>query len=79
VPPQKDKGTLVSSENEILTAIDVVDLMQRGSSDADIAKLLSDQSGYDRASALKKGNTDEQIIRSLIANPAKKLLTTKNR
>jgi hypothetical protein len=43
VPPQKDKGAIASAEHEILTAIDVVDLMQRGSSDADIAKLFSDQ------------------------------------
>ena len=76
-PPQKEKAALVSGENEILTAIDVVDLMQRGSSDADIAKLLSDQSGYDRASALKKGKTDEQIIKSLIANPTKKTIDSK--
>jgi hypothetical protein len=77
VPPQKDKVALISGENEILTAIDVVDLMQRGSSDAEIAKLLSDQSGYDRASALKNGSTDEQIIKSLIAIPAKKTVDDK--
>jgi hypothetical protein len=72
VPPQKDKGVIVSGENEILTAIDVVDLMQRGSSDAEIAKLLSDQRGFDRASAHKNGSTDGQIIKSLIADPTKK-------
>jgi hypothetical protein len=72
VPPQKDKGAIASGENEILTAIGVVDLMQRGSSDADIAKLLSDQRGYDRVSALKRGNSDEQIIKYLMA------ITTKN-
>jgi len=76
-PPQKDKGSIASGENEILTAIDVVDLMQHGSSDADIAKVLSDRRGYDRESALKKGNTDEQIIQSLISDPAKKAIDDK--
>lgn len=73
-PLQKDKGYIAAGENEILTAIDVVALMQRGSSDADIAKLLSDQRSYDRVSALKKGSTDEQIIKYLLSDPTKKTI-----
>jgi hypothetical protein len=55
----------------ITTAIDVADLLNRGVSNAEIATLLSNQNGFDRASALKKGQTDEQIIKNLVT-------TTKN-
>jgi hypothetical protein len=71
VPLQKDKVDRVSAADEIVTAIDVVDLMQHGSSDADIAKLLSDRLNFDRESALKKGTTDAQIIEYLIADATK--------
>jgi hypothetical protein len=52
--------------DEIMTAIDVSDLLNRGLSNAEIATLLSNEKGFDRASALKKGETDEQIIKYLI-------------
>ncbi len=68
---QKDKVECALNSEEILTVIDVVDLMQRGSSDADIAEFLSDQQGFDRMSAIDKGNTDEQIIKYLIADSTK--------
>lgn len=74
VPLQKDKGAIASGGNEVLTAIDIVDLIQRGSSDADIAKLLSGQRGHDRVSVLEKGNTDDQIIKSPMAPPTKKTI-----
>jgi tetratricopeptide (TPR) repeat protein len=48
--------------------------MQRGSSDADIAKLLSDQRGFDRTSAIDKGNTDEQTIKYLMADTTKSII-----
>jgi hypothetical protein len=51
---------------QIMTAIDVSDMLSRGDSNAEIATLLSNQKGFDRASALKKGQTDEQIIKYLI-------------
>jgi hypothetical protein len=51
---------------EILTAIDVAEMIKSGSSDADIAKLLSGQNDFDRESALKNGNTDQQIIMGLL-------------
>lgn len=51
---------------DILTAIDVADLISSGTGDSDIAKALSLQWGFDRQAALKKGNTDEQIIKYLI-------------
>jgi hypothetical protein len=51
---------------EILTAIDVAEFIKSGSSDADIAKQLSAQHGFDRESALKNGQTDQQIIIKLI-------------
>jgi tetratricopeptide (TPR) repeat protein len=51
---------------EILTAIDVEALIKSGSSDADIARQLSAQRGFDRDSALKDGQTDQQIIMKLI-------------
>jgi hypothetical protein len=57
-----------SAVDELITAIDVADLINRGSSDADIAELLSSQRGFDRASARNKGKTDEQIITYLITN-----------
>jgi len=51
---------------EILTAIDVVDLLNGGSSEADIAKTLSGQGNFDREGAIGKGKTDKQIIKYLI-------------
>jgi hypothetical protein len=53
-------------DDEIMTAIDVTDLLSRGVGNAEIATLLSKQRGFDRASALKKGETDEQMIKYLI-------------
>ncbi len=59
---------------EIVTAIDVTELMQGGSSEADIAAALSRQRGFDREAALRGGATDERVILYLIANrqPGKK-------
>lgn len=54
--------------DEVLTAIDVADLIKRGSSDTDIAELLSSQRGFDRVSARNKGRTDEQIIAYLLTS-----------
>jgi hypothetical protein len=51
---------------EVLSAIDVADLIKSGAADADIAKALSRQHGFDRESALKNGQTDQQIITGLI-------------
>jgi hypothetical protein len=51
---------------EILTAIDVAELIKSGSSDADIARQLAAQQGFDRESALKDGQTDQQIIMKMI-------------
>jgi hypothetical protein len=58
--------TLVAGD--ILTAIDVIEKMQSGYKAAGIAQQLSEQRGYDRASSLSKGDTDETIIRRLIIN-----------
>jgi hypothetical protein len=52
-----------------MTAIDVADLMMRGRSDTEIAMTLSTQREFDRASALKKGQTDGQIIQYLVTKP----------
>jgi hypothetical protein len=75
-PSQSDKATGSSQADEISTAIDVVALIMGGSGDADIAKSLSTQRGFDRESALNKGATDEQIIRYLIIhrNPAESII-----
>ena len=55
-------------DDEVLTAIDVAELINRGSGDADIAELLSSQQGFDRVAARNKGKTDEQIIAYLLTN-----------
>jgi hypothetical protein len=52
-----------------MTAIDAADLMMRGRSDAEIASTLSSQRDFDRAAALKKGQTDGQIINYLVTKP----------
>jgi hypothetical protein len=52
---------------EILTAIDVANLLNNGASAADIAKTVSEQRGFDRESALKAGKTDLQILNYLIS------------
>jgi len=62
---EKPAGT-VPGMDEIMTAIDASELITRGFSDAAIATLLSNRWGFDRDSALKKGRTDEQIIRDLV-------------
>ena len=51
---------------EAISAIDVADLLKSGSSDAEIAKVLSGKQGFDREAALKKGQSDQQIINYLI-------------
>lgn len=61
-------GAQPLSVNEILTAIDVINLMNDGANNADIAKALSLQWGFDREAALGKGVTDEMIIKYLIGN-----------
>src|SRR5512140_1198013 len=55
--------------DEIVTAIDVAELWNKGLGDADIASRLSTQRGFDRQAALNKGVTDEKIIDDLITNP----------
>jgi hypothetical protein len=65
-PPQAAKSAPTSGAGEILTAIDVAALILGGSTDADIAKSLSGQRGFDRETALTKGITDAQITRYLI-------------
>ena len=57
-----------SPVDELMTAIDVAELINRGSGDADIAELLSSQRGFDRVAARNKGKTDEQIITYLLTN-----------
>jgi hypothetical protein len=69
-PAQAEEEKIAAAE--ILTAIDVAVLMESGSSDEEISKLLSRQRGFDRESALKKGKTDRQIIKDLITDPADK-------
>ena len=54
--------------DEVLTAIDVAELISRGSSESDIVKLLSSRQKFDAVSARNKGKTDEQIIAYLVAN-----------
>jgi hypothetical protein len=54
--------------DEVLTAIDVAELISRGSSEPDIVNLLSSRQKFDAASARNKGKTDEQIIAYLIDN-----------
>jgi len=66
-PAHAQKETLHAGE--ILTAIDVVDLLNSGSSEADIAKTLSGQGNFDRKGATGKGKTDKQIINYLITGP----------
>lgn len=66
----KPTGT-VPGADEIMTAIDASDLITRGFSDAAIAVLLSNRWGFDRESAIKKGWTDEQIIRDLVTKTKK--------
>jgi hypothetical protein len=63
--PQGATGSPPGVE-QIMTAIDAAESLNRGVSNAEIATLLSSQKGFDRASALKKGQTDEQIIKYLI-------------
>ena len=63
-----------SAVDELMTAIDVADLINRGSRDTDIAESLSSQRGFDRASARNKGKTDEQIITYLITNTSEKII-----
>jgi hypothetical protein len=63
-PLRAESGNVPAQE--ILTAIDVAELIKSGSSDADIAKQLSVQQGFDRESALKGGQTDQQIIMGLV-------------
>ena len=63
--PKVPAGSPPGAE-QIMTAIDVSDRLSRGDSNAEIATLLSYQKDFDRASALKKGQTDEQIIKYLI-------------
>jgi hypothetical protein len=54
---------------QILSAIEVAALMDKGESDADIAKKISEQRGVDRASSALKGKTDEQIIYQFLSRP----------
>ncbi|MGA7827106.1 MAG: surface-adhesin E family protein [Geobacteraceae bacterium] len=51
---------------EILSAFDVVTLMKKGSSDADIVKVLTEQRGIARDSAPIKGKSDEQALYYLL-------------
>ncbi len=51
---------------EILSAFDVATLMEKGSSDADIANLLAKQRGVDRTAAPLKEKTDQQAIYYLL-------------
>jgi len=51
---------------EILTAFDVAALMDKGSSAAEIVKLLCEQRGVDRESAPIKGKSDQQAIYYLL-------------
>jgi hypothetical protein len=62
-------------EKEILTAIDVAEMIKSGSSDAAIATLLSGQNDFDREAALQNGKTDQQIIMGLLtgAYPSKNI------
>jgi len=54
---------------QILSATEVAALMEKGQSDADIAKKLSEQQGVDRSSPLLKGKTDEQVTVYLLTRP----------
>lgn len=54
---------------EILTAIDVTTLMEKGTSSAEIANTLAKQRGIDRTAPSLKGKSDEQIIYYLLAKP----------
>lgn len=65
--------------DEVLTAIDVAELINRGSSDADIAELLASQRGFDRVAARNKGKTDEQIIAYLLTNTKKSDIADRNK
>lgn len=53
---------------EILTAIDVAEMLKSGVGEAEIAQKMADQRGFDRAAARAKGTTDEMIIKELITS-----------
>lgn len=66
-----------SQAKEILTAIDVANLIDKGLNDADIAKLLSVQRGFNRELALKKREKDKDIIIYLLNDSSKNNLDKK--
>ena len=63
---QNGRAGAVARVEDIITAIEVADMLTRGVNYSRIATLLSYQRGFDRGSALKKGETDEQITKYLI-------------
>ena len=58
-----------TENGKILTAIDVAALMENGSSDVEIVKLLSEQRSIDKASPILKGKTEQQKIPILLNLP----------
>lgn len=56
-----------SQDQQILSAFGVAALMEKGASDADIAKILAEQLGFDPATAPLKGKTDEQTMYYLLS------------
>jgi len=62
------ENVTIKSE-EILTAIDVTALMEKGASSTEIANTLAKQWNIDRKAPPLKGKSDEQVIYYLLANP----------
>lgn len=65
-----------SQDQQILSAFGVAALMERGTSDAEIAKILAKQRGIDRAAAPLKEKPDEQAMYYLlsVAEPKGKVI-----
>lgn len=54
-------------KEQILSAFGVAAMMEKGSSDAEITKILAEQRGINRAAAPLKGKTDEQAMYYLLS------------
>jgi hypothetical protein len=63
-PVHAEEGKMPAKE--VMTAIDVAELIKSGVSDSEIAKSLSVLHGFDRDFALKNGQSDQQIIMGLL-------------
>jgi hypothetical protein len=67
VPSQAEQEKGSTKQQDVMSAIEVAGLINKGKSDSEVAILLSKQFGFDREAALKKGDTDRQIILKLLS------------